>query len=185
MGAATREAAYASRLVQELADVSQILKGTLNLRLEPVELSKTAADALHLARPLVDANEHELKCSLATEAIWVMGDAGRLEQMLLHLIANAVRFTPPGGQIWLTVRTEEAAGLIEIRDSGVGIPPEMLPHVFDPFVQVAPPARSREGLGVGLTLVKHIAEMHGGEVSARSEGLGSGAEFVVRLPRAA
>jgi CheY-like chemotaxis protein len=136
-----------------------------------------------ISRPLVDERRHELVQEVAFEPLWVEADSTRLEQVVSNLINNAAKYTEPGGKILLKLRREGEYGVLSVRDTGIGIEPEMLSQVFELFAQAdQSPARSRGGLGVGLTLVKQLVEMHGGSVSARSEGLQRGSEFEVRLP---
>ena len=147
--------------------------------------------AVETARPLIEARRHELTLELPPEPLPLEGDAVRLAQVVANLLNNAAKYTEPGGKIWLTA--ESASGgrqppdeiVLRVRDSGVGIAPELLPRIFDLFVQADhPPNLAQGGLGIGLTLVKRLVEMHGGRVEAHSDGPGKGSEFVVRLPAA-
>ena len=139
--------------------------------------------ALETARPLIDQNKHELTVSLPTEPTWLHADALRLEEVIVNLLNNAVKYTPEGGHIWLSLQQEGDRIVLRIRDTGVGIVPDSLPHMFELFTQ-APRSldRSQGGLGVGLAVVRKLVEMHGGTVEAQSAGPGKGSEFIVRLP---
>ena len=133
-------------------------------------------------RSLIDQRKHELTVSLPAQAIWVNGDAARLEQVVVNLLANAAKFTDQGGRLWLTVQQEGEDAVLRVRDTGVGIAPEILPRIFDLFTQAERSLdRSQGGLGIGLALVQRLVEMHGGTVAVSSV-LGQGSEFVVRLP---
>src|SRR5262249_50859254 len=137
-------------------------------------------------RPLIDAQGHHLSIALPAEPVPLVADATRLEQVLANLLHNAVKYTEPGGLIWLTVTNEDAGAetVFRVRESGVGMPAELLPHVFELVTQEHRSLdRSKGGLGIGLTLVRSLVELHGGSVSAYSAGAGCGSEFVVRLPR--
>jgi PAS domain S-box-containing protein len=171
------------RLVDDLLDVSRITRGKIQLRSEPLDLAEVVAHAVETSQPLVAAGKHTLTTRLPPEPVRVKGDPLRLAQVFSNLLNNAAKFTPEGGRIGLTVETQGAQAVIRVSDEGLGIPPEMLPRVFDLFTQAdhdLGPVRG--GLGIGLTLVKRLVEMHGGTVEARSEGPGRGSEFAVRLP---
>ncbi|HEY6910198.1 MAG TPA: response regulator [Myxococcales bacterium] len=178
-----RQAGVLTRLVDDLLDVSRITRGKVELRREPVPLRDVLEHAVATSRPLIDERRHELVQELAFEPLWVEADSTRLEQVVCNLINNAAKYTEPGGRILLRLRREGEYGVLSVRDTGIGIEPSMLSQVFELFAQAdQSPARSRGGLGVGLTLVKQLVEMHGGTVCARSEGLQRGSEFEVRLP---
>jgi CheY-like chemotaxis protein len=163
--------------------VGRITRGKIELRAEPVELAAVAHQAVEASRPFIESKGHRLNVSLPSDPLWVHGDSARLAQVLTNLLINAAKYTEEGGHIWLTAGREEAEAIITVRDTGVGIPPDMLAAVFELFTQVDHAIdRSQGGLGVGLTLVKRLVEMHGGSVEAFSEGRGKGSEFVVRLP---
>jgi len=178
-----RQVGVLTRLVDDLLDVSRITRGKVELRKEPLLLGEAVEHAIAGSRPLVDERRHQLLLEVAAEPLWVQADPTRLEQVISNLINNAAKYTEPGGQLRVRLLREGEEAVLAVRDSGIGIQPEMLERVFDLFAQVdQSPARSRGGLGVGLTLVKRLAEMHGGTVRARSEGLSRGSEFEVRLP---
>jgi PAS domain S-box-containing protein len=173
------------RLIDDLLDVSRITRGRLELRKQRVELADVVGSAVDTSRPLIDAARHELTVQLEREPIYLDADPIRLAQVLSNLLNNAARYMDAGGRIWLTATTEGDAVSISVRDTGVGIPADALPWIFDMFAQVDDSLeRSQSGLGIGLTLVKRIVEMHGGQVEARSAGAGQGSEFTVRLRRA-
>ncbi len=178
-----RQVEQLSRLVDDLLDVSRITRGKIALRQEPVEVPAVVTRAVETSRPLIEARRHQLDVSLPEEPLWVRGDATRLAQVLLNLLNNAAKYTDEGGRVSLHVRREDDEVVFRVRDTGIGIPPEMLPRVFDLFTQVDPTLeRTQGGLGIGLTLVRRLVQMHGGTATAQSEGRGRGSEFVVRLP---
>jgi signal transduction histidine kinase/DNA-binding response OmpR family regulator len=178
-----RQVKHLVRLVDDLLDVSRITCGKVRLQLEPVPLAAIVAEAVEASNPEIEAREHLLEVIVPPEAVWVQGDATRLAQVVTNLLNNAAKYTDPGGRIWLTVGQEDEAAVVRVRDTGVGIPPEMLSTVFNLFTQADRSLdRSQGGLGIGLTLVKRLVEMHGGSVEAHSAGAGRGSEFVVRLP---
>ncbi len=180
---AKRQVKHLVRLVDDLLDVSRITRGKITLRKEPVLLADVVARAVELARPLVDARGHALTVSLPPEPVRVEADAVRLTQVFANLLGNAAKYTPPRGSIWLTAECVGDEVAVRVRDTGVGLPPELLPHIFDLFVQGdASLDRTRGGLGIGLTLVRALVELHGGRVEARSAGLEKGSEFVAWLP---
>ena len=174
------------RLVDDLLDVSRVMRGKIDLRREPVEFAAVVARAVETAQPLIDAQGHRLDISLPQESLLLSADPVRLAQVIGNLLTNATKYTEASGHILLSARRDGGTAVLRVRDTGIGIAPDMLPHVFDLFVQVDHAAsRSQGGLGIGLTLVKNLVEMHGGTVEAHSGGLGRGSEFVVRLPLAA
>ena len=171
------------RLVDDLLDVSRVMRGKIELRRERVELATIVARAVETVQPLVDAQGHALSVHLPAESLPLDADPVRLAQVIGNLLTNAAKYTEPNGRIWLIALREGNEAVLSVRDSGIGIAPEILPRIFELFVQVDHAAtRSQGGLGIGLTLVKNLVEMHNGRVDARSEGLGQGTEFVVRLP---
>jgi signal transduction histidine kinase len=183
---AERQIQHMTRLVDDLLDVSRIMRGKVELRREPVDLATVISRAVETARPTIDAEGHELTISLPDEPVWVEADVVRLAQIVSNLLNNSAKYTPNGGRISLTAAREGQYAVVRVRDTGIGIPPEMLPRIFDMFMQVEPTsARSKIGLGIGLTLVKNLVGLHGGTVEAHSAGAGEGSEFIVRLPLAA
>ncbi len=170
-------------IVDDLLDVSRVSQGKLLLRLERIDLATAMAGAVETARPTLDAAEHMLAVELPGEPIYLDADATRLGQVFSNLLTNAAKYSEPGSQIRLSAALEGTGGVaVRVRDTGVGIPTEMLPEIFGMFTQVERTLeKSQGGLGIGLTLVKRLVEMHGGTVEARSDGPGLGSEFIVRL----
>src|SRR5262249_55206913 len=151
----------------------RIMRGQIELRKEPVDLSTIITRAIETAQPLIDAQVHTLTVSLPQTPIRLEGDLVRLAQVFANLLNNAAKYTETGGRIWLSAEQGNTEVTIRIRDNGVGITPETLPHIFDLFVQAKRSlARSQGGLGIGLTLVRRVVEMHGGSIFATSAGLG-------------
>jgi PAS domain S-box-containing protein len=170
------------RLVDDLLDISRISRGKIHLRKERVELSNIVQQAVETAKPLIDARRHEVTVSLPAETIWLEADPARLEQVIGNLLTNAAKYTEPGGRIWVTGTREGLQVILRIKDTGIGILPEMLPRVFDLFVQADRSLeRAEGGLGIGLTLVKSLVHLHQGTIEAHSPGVGQGSEFVIRL----
>jgi PAS domain S-box-containing protein len=177
-----RQVGQLSHLVDDLLEISRITTGRVQLRQERVAVSGVVESAVASVRPLIDQHNHELTVSLPPQPIWLYADAARLEQVLVNLLNNAAKYTDKGGHIWLTVAQEDDACVLRVRDTGIGITPELLPRIFDLFTQAARSlARSQGGLGIGLCLVQRLVNLHGGTVEAHS-ALGQGSEFVVRLP---
>ena len=178
-----RQTTHLVRLVDDLLDVSRITRGKIELRREPVELGAAVRRAVDSHRSLLEEHGHRLRLSLPAEPIVLEADPTRLEQILFNLLSNAAKYTPGPGHIDLSVARDDGQAVVRVRDDGIGIRPEMLGRVFEPFAQADRlPERVQEGLGVGLTLVRSLAALHGGTVSVASEGPGRGSEFVVRLP---
>jgi PAS domain S-box-containing protein len=178
-----RQLGQMERLVDDLLDVSRIARGKLELRKQRVELASVIHQSVEVCHPLAERARHELNVSLPQEAIYLQADPGRMAQVFANLLANACKYTEPGGRIWLTVVRQGGDVVVNVKDTGVGIPPDKLGSVFEMFTQIDRSLeRSHGGLGIGLSLVKRLVEMHGGSVQAYSAGLGRGSEFVVRLP---
>jgi two-component system CheB/CheR fusion protein len=178
-----RHVEHMVRLVDDLLDISRITRGKINLQKEVVDLASVVNHALEGSRPLIESRRHRLEVSVAAGPLLVRADATRMAQVILNLLNNAAKYTPEGGRIWLTLQKEQDQAVVRVRDTGVGMPPELLPKVFDLFAQGDRTLdRSEGGLGIGLTLVRRLLEMHDGSVEAFSEGPGRGSEFVVRLP---
>jgi len=172
-----------SRLLDDLLDLSRITRDRLELRKVRIELRRIIDAAVQISRPVIDEFEHDLTVSIPSEPIDVDADELRLAQVLSNLLNNAAKYTDPGGKICLTAERHENNIIIRIKDTGIGIPPDKLSEIFEMFSQLQRSLeQTRQGLGVGLTLVKRLVEMHAGTIEARSEGLGKGAEFIVRLP---
>jgi signal transduction histidine kinase len=165
--------------------VSRITRGKVELRLERIDLASVIHDAIETSKPMIEAGAHHLAVQLPDEPLALQADAVRLTQLFANLLNNSAKYTDNGGQISLSAQREPPEVLVTIRDSGIGIPADMLSKVFDLFTQVdRNNVRSQGGLGIGLTLVRSIVEMHGGSVEVRSDGPGMGSEFLVRLPLA-
>jgi PAS domain S-box-containing protein len=178
-----RQADQLTRLVDDLLDVSRITRGKIELKPEPLDVADIVQRAVEICRPLVDARRHELEVVPAGESLRVEGDLARLAQVLSNLLNNAAKYTDEGGHIRLVAERDDGHVLIRVRDNGRGIEPAALPNLFDLFYQVDRTLdRSEGGLGIGLSLVKRLVDMHGGEVWAYSAGRGMGTEFVIRLP---
>ena len=178
-----RQVKHLARLVDDLLDVSRLTQGNIRLRKEVVSLKAIVERAADAVRPLIESRAHDLRLELPADPIFLEADAARLEQVVSNLLDNAAKYTMPGGRIRVTVAREGAEAVVRVRDSGIGVPPDVLERVFEPFMQSdGSLARTEGGLGVGLTLVRSLVEMHGGVVEAASPGLGQGSEFVVRLP---
>jgi signal transduction histidine kinase/DNA-binding response OmpR family regulator len=178
-----RQVGHLARLVDDLLDVSRATMGKIDLRRERLDVSTAVARAVELARPLIDAREHQLTVSVPVGALFVDGDVMRLAQVIANLLQNAAKYTDPGGHIGVDAGREDGQVMIRVSDDGRGIRPEQLASMFELFVQGdQPPDRSDGGLGIGLTIVRSLVQLHGGTVQARSEGTGRGSEFVIRLP---
>jgi PAS domain S-box-containing protein len=178
-----RQLAHLIRLVDDLLEVSRISTGKIELRREPVELSAAVLSALETSRPAIEAARHRLDISLPSEPLMLEADFVRIAQVIANLLNNAAKYTDPGGSIALAVRREGGEAVVSVRDSGVGIAREALPHLFQMFAQPdRTRSRSQGGLGIGLGLARRLVELHGGRIEAASGGPGAGSEFVVRLP---
>lgn len=171
------------RLIDDLLDISRITSGKIDLRRERTDLAAAIYNAVDATRPAIDQAGHQLFISVPSNPIHLEADADRLSQIISNLLTNAVRYTDPPGKIWLDLETAGTEALIKVRDTGIGIEREMLDSIFEMFTQAdQAKQRAQGGLGIGLTLVKRLSEMHGGSVEVHSEGGGYGAEFIVRLP---
>jgi signal transduction histidine kinase len=170
-------------LTAGLRDVSRMSRGQLRLQRERVDLRVVLADAIETMEPEIEQRGHQLTTRGPDKPVWLQADADRLGQVFQNLLGNACKFTHPGGDLALSLQVRGDDAVVRVRDSGIGISAETLPHIFDLFVQADQSVqRSRSGLGVGLALVQTLVELHGGRVSVRSAGLGQGSEFTVRLP---
>lgn len=180
---AERRARHMVRLVDDLLDLSRMTRGMVRLEMKPVELAAVVEDAVETSRSLIDARHHQLTVSLSAEPVWLEADAARLEQVVVNLLNNAAKYTEPGGRIWLSAARENDRAVVRVRDTGAGIAPEFLPRMFDLYAQGEhSPGHFAGGLGIGLSLVRSLVELHGGAVEVYSAGPGRGSEFVVRLP---
>jgi signal transduction histidine kinase len=179
-----RQVRRMTRLVDDLLDVSRISQGRLRLRRERIDLRLVVSNAIETLQSDIKERNHTLAVELPDAPVWLQADPWRLEQVFVNLLANASKYTDAGGELAAWMHTRDGQVVVRIRDSGIGIAPEALPHIFDLFRQTdEAAARSRSGLGIGLALVRNLVESHGGSVTAGSAGLGKGSEFTVRLPR--
>ena len=182
-GTMDRQLAQMVRLVDDLLDVSRITRDRIELRKSGVELNSILHHAVETCRPLVESSQLKLTLDLPTDPIYLHADAARLIQVFGNLLNNACKYNAPGGHIWLSAVRQGTDVVVAVKDNGVGIPPDMVPSIFQMFTQVDTTLeRSQGGLGIGLSLVKRFVEMHGGTIEASSAGVGQGSEFVVRLP---
>jgi signal transduction histidine kinase len=180
---ASRQTRHLARLAEDLLDLSRISQGTLDIRPERLDLCQTLLEAAEASKPLMEEGEHRFVCDLPDQPFWLDGDAVRLVQAFTNLFNNAARYTPPGGEVRVSLAREDSQAVVRVKDSGIGIDPSMLGHIFEPFVQIdSASLQARKGLGIGLALLHRLVEMHGGTTTAHSAGLGQGSEFVVRLP---
>ncbi len=180
-----RQVTHLTRLIDDLLDVSRITRNKLELRLERVQLSEIIFGAVETSSPIIDAKDHRLTVNIPKEPVWLFGDTIRLSQVFMNLLTNAAKYTPVRGRISLTATVEGNEVLVVVKDDGIGIAPEAQPHLFEMFFQAhGMPDSPQSGLGIGLSLVRHLVELHGGIVAMRSEGKDKGSEFSVRLPLA-
>ncbi|MGF1581111.1 MAG: ATP-binding protein, partial [Gemmataceae bacterium] len=174
---------HMARLLDDLLDMSRVTCGKITLRKQVVDLNRAIESAIRTSEEKINEKKHELSVSLPWNTVLVSVDPARLEQIFVNLLNNAAKYTPDGGRICVEAVREGDDVLIHVRDNGIGITPEKLPHVFDLFMQVDSSLdRAQSGLGIGLTLVRNLVQMHGGEVSAHSDGRGQGSQFTIRLP---
>lgn len=178
-----RQVEQMTRLAEDLLDASRVRTGQLNLRCERIDLRVVLAHAAQTMEFTMQQQNHQVATWFPEAPIWLQADAARLEQVFVNLLSNAAKYTDAGGNVELRVSREMSQAVVRIRDSGIGIAPEALPHVFDLFVQADPASRrGNAGLGIGLALVRNLVERHGGFVTVASAGLGHGSEFTVRIP---
>ena len=178
-----RQATHLTRLVDDLLDVSRITRGKLSMHTSPMDVNAALQRAVEAARPLIDSRGHRLDIEVPPVAITVNADMTRIVQVVVNLLNNAAKYTPEGGRITLSAQAEGRDAVIRVKDNGVGISADMIEHIFDLFAQGERTlARTEGGLGIGLTLARRIVALHGGSISAHSDGPGKGAEFIVRLP---
>ncbi len=182
-GALERQTAHMARLVEDLLDLARVRRGKLTLRRKSIDLRTVVPTAVECSHLLIEARKHHLEVAPSAEPLWVSGDTDRLVQVVSNLLSNAAKHTPEGGHIRLMAAREDGTAVVRVRDDGAGIPHEMLSRVFDLFTQIGAEGHDRAGgLGIGLSLVRRLVDLHGGTVAAFSDGLGRGSEFVVRLP---
>jgi signal transduction histidine kinase/CheY-like chemotaxis protein len=178
-----RQVHHLNRLVDDLLEVSRITRGIIEVKKEPLDLSAIVKAAVETSRPLLDNLRHEIRLDLQTDQICVAGDPVRPTQVFANLLNNAAKYTNHGGLITISSSCQNGEAVVSVKDNGIGIAANLLNQVFDMFMQVdRSTRRSQGGLGIGLTLVKSLVQMHGGSVEAKSEGPGLGSEFIVRLP---
>jgi signal transduction histidine kinase/ActR/RegA family two-component response regulator len=182
-GVMERQVHHMVRLVDDLLDVSRVTRGKIHLQKSPLEATALVGRVVEGVRPSAQGRGHTLRVELPGQEVWTEADPVRLEQVLNNLLHNAIKYTEPGGFITLSLTCESSGLVVRVADTGAGIPAEALPHLFEPFMQVGRTLeRAQGGLGLGLTLVKRLVELHGGQVEAASEGIGLGSVFTVRLP---
>jgi CheY-like chemotaxis protein len=178
-----RQVQQLSRLADDLLDAARIAQGKVELRKEPVALAAIVEQAVQTSMPHLKARHHHFESSLPSEPLFVDADPARLTQIIVNLLNNAAKYTEPGGRVTLSVQRHADQAVIGVRDTGIGIPPETLPHVFEMFTQGEwATDHSQGGMGIGLALVRRLVDLHGGTITAASGGIGQGSEFVVRLP---
>jgi CheY-like chemotaxis protein len=177
-----RQVQNVARLVDDLMDVSRVNRGRLELRVERTSLNDAINSAVEVTRPMMDSRVQTLRVELPDETLWVDGDAVRLSQIFSNLLDNASAYSDRGGHIVVSARNVGAAHEVRVCDNGMGIDSELLPHVFEMFVQARRPGTATGGLGIGLALVDGLVKLHHGSVTAHSDGAGQGSEFTVRLP---
>jgi PAS domain S-box-containing protein len=178
-----RQVTHLTRLVDDLLDVSRIARGKVELKTQVVELAEVLVKAIEMASPLVEERRHTLNVQVPTSGLGINADPTRMSQVISNLLTNAAKYTPTGGRINVQAERVDDEVVLRVRDTGIGIPPDVLPRIFELFVQDRQAIdRSQGGLGIGLSIVRNLVERHGGSVSAQSDGQGCGSEFVVRLP---
>lgn len=183
-GTIERQSQQMARLLDGLLDVSRITRNVIELKPEDLELRALVQEAIEAARPQIEQAQHQLVVSMPPQPLWVRADPTRLLQIVGNLLSNAAKYTPVRGEVRVTLETAAERARLSIRDTGVGLSPEMLPKVFDLFAQVHKDLKvSASGLGIGLAVSKRLTELHGGTIEVQSQGLGQGAEFIVHLPR--
>jgi CheY-like chemotaxis protein len=181
-----RQVGHLTRLVDDLLDVSRITQGRIQLQRRSLELGSIVTQALESAEPLIREKRHQVILTSSSQPLYVDGDSARLVQCVTNLLTNAVKYTEEGGEIRVDARAEQLRAVISVSDNGIGISPDLMPRIFGLFVQSARSLdRSEGGLGIGLSLVQKLVEMHGGAVEAASEGPGRGSTFKISLPQIA
>lgn len=182
-GVLERQMRQMERLVDDLLDISRIARGALELRRESVDVAASVRHSVENVRPMAQQRAQQLDLQVPDQPCWISADPSRLEQIVTNLLVNAIKYTPAGGKIVCSVERQQARVLLRVRDNGIGIPPELVPHIFDMFTRAEQAARQADGgLGLGLTLVRHLVELHEGSIRVSSDGPGKGSEFVVELP---
>jgi signal transduction histidine kinase len=177
------QSVHLSRLVEDLLDVARIDQGKISLKQEKVSLQSVVSSAVFIATPKIEAGQHTLTVDVPEKVVWLAGDFTRLSQIASNLLTNAAKYTPTKGRVHLCATIEGGRALLSVQDNGVGIPDELRERIFDLFAQASgPDERAREGLGIGLALVKKLVEMHDGTIAVTSDGVGKGSCFTVQLP---
>ncbi len=180
-----RQVAHLVRLIDDLLDISRVGQGKIDLRRERIVLQNAVRDAIEASSPLIENSEHTLTFNLPSEPVWIFADLTRIAQVIGNLLNNAAKYTPRGGNISVSMSCENGVAVVSVSDTGLGIPADMQPKVFDLFTQVDRNLdRSQGGLGIGLALVKQLLDMHDGEIAVQSAGLNQGSTFTIRLPLA-
>jgi signal transduction histidine kinase len=178
-----RQVGRMTQLADDLLDVSRLTHGRLRLQRERIDLREVVSNAIQTLESDIRQRNHRMTLSLPDAPVWLLADPGRLEQVFVNLLANASKYTDTGGELTVVACVQEDQAVVRVRDSGMGIAAEVLPHLFDLFWQAdAAASRSQSGLGIGLALVRNLVESHGGIVTAESAGPGQGSEFTVYLP---
>ena len=181
----SRQMKHLSQLIDDLLDVSRISRGKIELRRDVLDATPILDSAAATVRPFIEERKHTLDVAMDRGNLWINVDPTRLEQVMVNLLNNAAKYSENGGHIWLAARNDGGEVVISVKDQGIGILPEKLPQMFELFSQGDRSlARSEGGLGIGLTIVKKLVEMHGGNIAAKSEGIGKGSEFTIRFPAA-
>jgi signal transduction histidine kinase len=181
VGVMDRQVRHLGRLIGDLLDITRLTTGKLVLHEEWLELATTIGHAVEACHTLIEQHQHHLTVFLPPSPVHFRADPTRMQEILVNLLTNAAKYTDPGGHIWLIAEVKAEALFVRVRDDGTGIAPDLLPRIFDLFQQ-GPANRKQEGMGIGLALVQWLAELHGGSITAHSDGPGRGSEFVVRLP---
>jgi signal transduction histidine kinase len=178
-----RQVRQTQRLIEDLSDLVRSSRAAIQLRLQPLDLREMAHLAAEAVQSVIAERHHELTTLIPDLPVFIDGDADRIQQVMINLLRNSARYTPPAGRISLSVAAEGGEGVARIHDTGVGIPSEQLREIFELFTQGHPDnVESRAGMGIGLALARELVELHGGTIQARSDGVGKGSEFIVRLP---
>ncbi|MFZ0499296.1 MAG: HAMP domain-containing sensor histidine kinase [Steroidobacteraceae bacterium] len=178
-----RQVRQMTRLVEDSLEVSRITTGGMQLQRERIDLRVIVSEAIETLEPEIHLRHHHLTVTLPDSPVWLQGDPDRLEQVLVNLLGNASKYTDPGGELAVRMHTQDGQAIVQVRDSGIGIAADALPHIFDLFNRAnEAQACCKAGLGIGLALVRPLVELHGGSVTAFSAGPGRGSEFTVRLP---
>jgi PAS domain S-box-containing protein len=178
-----RQVSHSKRLVDDLTDIARVSRGKIQLNKQPLDLCEVGARAADAVRPAAEERQHTLHVSFASTALEINGDSVRVQQILVNLLTNAIRYTEPGGRISFTIAREGGEAVARVLDSGVGIAPDQLASIFELFSQAhLDYSETQAGLGIGLALTRELVRLHGGTIQARSEGVGKGSEFIVRIP---